>query len=241
MYSSVIKSLAPSAHINGLVRESTAQNSLNQPAGEFFEAFQQATSSTSESVTQTPANGRTDSQVDAAIKRDLKETFGIEPHQPGEPLRPLLDSMWTFQDLDDNGIISGSEIKTNLAAASEIFQKHLGRFIRGENISTRPPVELNTGSDGQVRVQDGHPDKEKIEKFINGNSELRNLYAGITSSRDLLAMAEESVRFQKRYAVDPKAAVAEFAHLFSGNYGYRTQLTIDGDNWSYLTTSSFSV
>ena len=57
----------------------------------------------------------------------------------------------------------------------------------------------------------------------------------------LQAMAEESMRFQKRYAVDPQAAVAEFAHLFGGNYGYRTKLTIDSENWQYLTSSSLSL
>lgn len=241
MYSSVIKSQAPSAHNNGLVQKSAAQNSLDPFAGEFAEALQIASSSESAGEIQNPVNVRVQSQVDLAIQRDLKETFGIEPHQPGEPLQPLIKSMWAFQDIDDNGIISGSEIENNLAAASDIFQKHLSRFINDENVSTRPPIELGIASDGRVKVQNDHPDKEKIEKHINDNFELRNLYAGINSSRGLLAMAEESARFQKRYAVDPKAAVAEFAHLFSGNYSYRTRLTIDGDSWNYLTTSSFSV
>lgn len=239
MYSSVMNGLAPSTNIPAATQNSVPQNSMNAFAGELAAALQSASNSASEDVVQTEVKAR--SQVDAAIQRDLKEAFGIEPHQPGEPLQPLLNSMWALQDLDGNGIISGSEIEGNLAAASDIFQKHLDRFIRSENISTRPPIELSIASDGKVRVQSDHPDKEKIEKHINENFELRNLYAGISSSRDLLAMAEESIRFQKRYAVDPQAAVAEFAHLFSGNYSYKTKLTIDGESWNYQTSSSFKV
>ena len=238
MYSSVVKSLAPSTSITFTSPNGASKNSLNSFAGEFAEALKLSTSNAIEGVTQTEARIKARSPVDTAIQRDLKETFGIEPHQPGDPLQPLNKSMWALQDIDNNGVISGSEIEGNLVAASDIFQKHLSRFIRDENVSTRPPIELSISSDGRVRVQNDHPDKDKIEKHINDNFELRNLYAGISSSRDLLAIAEESMRFQKRYAVDPRAAVAEFAHLFSGNYSYRTQLTIDGENWNYLTCSS---
>ena len=76
---------------------------------------------------------------------------------------------------------------------------------------------------------------------MNDNSELRNLYVGICSTRNFLAMAEEAQRFQQRYDVDPQAAVAEFSHLFSNNYGYDTRLVIDGTGWKYQTRSSFVI
>lgn len=55
-----------------------------------------------------------------------------------------------------------------------------------------------------------------------------------------MAIAEESMKFQDRYAVDPKAAVAEFSHLFTGNYSYKTSLTIGCDSWDYQTKSSWN-
>ncbi len=241
MYSSVVNGMASTSKIASVSQKGASQNSQNLFAVELAEALKSAANSASEGVIQASEGTRKLSPVDAAVQGDLKTAFGIEPHRPGDPLQPLVKSMWALQDLDNNGIISGSEMETNLAAASDIFQKHLSRFIRSENVSTQPPIELSIASDGRVRVQNDHPDKEKIEKHINGNSELRNLYVGISSSRDMLAMAEESMKFQKRYAVDPRAAVAEFAHLFSGNYGYRTKLTIDGENWNYQTSSSFTV
>ncbi len=241
MYSSVINRGALPTISPLVSQENAPQNSLSPFTGEFAESLTLAINRNPENTIQTQVDVKAHSQVNAAIQRDLKEAFGIEPHQPGEPLKPLLKSMWALQDLDNNGVISGSEIKSNLSAASDIFQKHLGSFIDKENISTNPPIELSIASDGMVRVQNDHPDKEKIEKHINDNSELRNLYAGINSSKNLLAMAEESLRFQKRYAIDPKAAVAEFSHLFSGNYSYKTKLTIEGENWNYLTSSSFFV
>ena len=197
--------------------------------------------SDTEAATESESPFRKLTAIDKAVQRDIQAAFGIEPHKPGEPLRPLLGSIWTLRDNDKNGAISTDEMEANATVASDIFKEHLTKFMFNENVSSQPPIELSIGGNGMVRVQEGHPDKEKIENFINGNPELRNLYAGISSTHDFVALAEESLRFQKRYAVDPKAAVAEFSHLFSGHYGYTTRLTIDGENWNYQTTSSFSV
>jgi len=156
-------------------------------------------------------------------------------------LRPILNSLWSFSDLDGDGNTHNSEMSENADAAAAILQKHLGRFMLNEDVASQPPVELSIGFNGRVIVQDGHPDKEKIEKFINDNSELRNLYVGICNTKSFLAMAEEAQRFQRRYAVDPQAAVAEFSHLFSDNYGYDTRLVINDNSWKYQTSSSFSM
>jgi len=178
--------------------------------------------------------------IDKNIQKDLQETFGITPHQPGEPLRSALDSLWPFQKTA-NGTLSGANMHENAEAAAAIFQKHLSGFIMKQDIATQPPIELSIAGNGKVQVQDGHPDKAVIEEFINGNSELRNLYAGISSTQSMLAMFEETSRFQQRYAADPKAAVEEFAHLFSGKYGYDTRLVIDGSSWEYQSNSTIKI
>jgi hypothetical protein len=178
--------------------------------------------------------------VDDAIRQDIREVFGIEPHKAGESLKGIGESLWAL-DSDGSGMITYSTIAANVELASAIFQDHFSRFMLRENVSTRPPIELTMSKDGMARVNDDHPDKEKIENFINSNAEVRNLYAGICSTKNFLALAEESIAFQKRYAVDPQAAVCEFAHLFSDKYGYNTSLTIGPDSWNYQTTASFGV
>lgn len=180
-------------------------------------------------------------QIDLAVQQDIKAAFGIEPHVPGTPLQPLAKSLWALQDLDSNGVISGKEIETNLQTSSDIFKKHLSSFLLNEKISAQPQIELSVAANGMIRVQDNHPEKEKIEGFINSSKELRNLFVGICNTKNFLEIGKESSRFQKRYAVDPRAAVAEFSHLFSGTYGYRTSLIINNEGWQYSSTPSFFV
>ncbi|NCB39025.1 MAG: hypothetical protein EOM80_09665 [Erysipelotrichia bacterium] len=182
---------------------------------------------------------RTLSSVDASVQKAIQEAFGIEPYKPGDKLDIAPMAMWQFQS-KKTGTITNADMESNVAKAEEIFKDHLSRFIINEDIATKPPIELTYSGDGSVKVQDDHPDKARIEQFINGNPQLRNLYAGINSTKNFIAIAEESIKFQKRYAVDPKAAVAEFSHLFSGNYSYKTGLTISGDSWNYQTNSVWS-
>lgn len=174
--------------------------------------------------------------VDRIIQQELEAEFGIKPWKPGDDLS---SSMMPASLVWGAGVTNSGSIDENADKAFDIFKKHLSGFMLNEGIEADPPIELNVSSNGKVVLKNDHPDREKIENFINENSELRNLYVGVTSAKNLVAIGKESAEFQKRYAVDPKAAVAEFAHLFSGNYQYNTSLKISEDGWQLNTQSSF--
>lgn len=231
----------------GSALTSTIQRSNVNTVGEesfartFSSVFQTDYTVANKTESQASSNTRQLSAVDLAVQRDIKEAFGIEPHKSGEPLQPLLKSLWTINDLNGDGSVSCFEMAENADTASKILQKHLGRFMDNENINCKPPVELSIGFDGRVIVKGNHPDKAKIENYISDNSELRNLYVGICNTRNFLALAEEAQRFQQRYEVDPQAAVAEFSHLFTNSYVYETRLIIDDKSWEYQTSSSLVI
>ena len=201
---------------------------------------QQEKSNQISSTKRSNPNVRVLTSVDKAIQKDIEKEFGIKPFKPGDDLLEARKSMWTLTS-DDN-VITGAEMEKNADKAFKIFKKHLSSWMRDEQITYEPPIDINIAAgSGKIRVNEEHPDKEKIENFINGNSELRNLYIGISNTRNLMAMAKESHKFQQKYAVDPKAAVAEFSHLFSGNYGYKTSLKINGNSWDFNTPSYFKI
>jgi hypothetical protein len=196
---------------------------------------------TSNSVSDSEAPGKSQAStyrqltpIDVEIQKDIQKEFGIEPYKPGEPLKSPMRSLWSLQSAKD-GVITGNDLENNAEKAMGIFKKHFSRFMMNEGISSDPAIELNISGNGRVTVQADHPDKEKIESFINDNSELRNLYVGISSTKNLIAIGRESSEFQQKYAVDPKAAVAEFAHLFTGKYGYNTTVTIGKDGYNCET------
>lgn len=174
--------------------------------------------------------------VDRAVQKDLENEFGIKPWQPGDDLK---DSLKTGLLAWGAGRTNSGSIDENADKALAIFQKHLQRFMLSEDIKTDPAIELDIGGDGKVGLRNDHPDREKIENFINQNSEIRNLYVGVVSAKNLVAIGKESAKFQQRYAVDPQAAVSEFAHLFSGRYQYNSSLKIGKDGWQMTTQSSF--
>lgn len=181
-------------------------------------------------------NFRQLTEIDRIIQKELEAEFGIKPWQPGDNLKNQLTQASLFWG---SGKVNSGSIDENADKAFAVFQRHLSGFMLNEDIQAEPPIKLNVASDGRVVLQDSHPDREKIESFINENSELRNLYVGVTSAKNLVAIGKESAAFQQRYAVDPKAAVAEFAHLFSGTYQYNTSLKIGADGWQLDTQPSF--
>jgi len=176
--------------------------------------------------------------VDRAVQKDLENEFGIKPWQPGDSLQ---DHLQASSLLWGAGTTNSGTIEENADKALVIFQKHLQRFMLSEDIQTDPAIELDVGYDGKVVLRDDHPDREKIENFINQNSEIRNLYVGVVSAKNLVAIGKESAKFQQRYAVDPQAAVSEFAHLFSGRYQYNSSLKISKDGWQMTTQPSFRI
>jgi len=180
--------------------------------------------------------------VDRAVYADIHRTFHLPQPAPGElsilsdkPLMP-----WMLSGASGK-VITGDLMTSNLDKATDIFRRHFGSWMSREGVATTPPIQLSVASDGRVVTQADHPDKARIESFINDNGELRNLFVGITSTKSLIEIGRESTAFQARYAVDPKAAVAEYSHFFTGSYTYETILSIGSSDWSLVSTPHWSM
>lgn len=179
--------------------------------------------------------------VDRAVYADIRETFQVCDASSGNST--LLDMLpmvpWMLSGATGK-TVTGDLLTANLEKATDIFRRHLGSWMSREGIATTPPIELSVAFDGRVVTQADHPDKARIESFINENGELRNLFVGITSTKSLIEIGRESAAFQARYAVDPKAAVAEYSHFFTGSYTYETILMIGDSDWSLVSSPRWS-
>lgn len=180
--------------------------------------------------------------VDKAVYADIRKTFQLPEAASGDQLLLSGHLMvpWMFSGASGKAI-TDDLLTSNLEKATEIFRRHLGSWMSRDGIPTTPPIQLSVASDGRVVAPADHPAKDRIESFINGNEELRNLFVGITSTKSMIEIGRESAAFQARYAVDPKAAVAEYSHFFTGSYTYDTILSIGDSDWSLVSTPRWNI
>ncbi|MNT39376.1 hypothetical protein D3C72_1756170 [compost metagenome] len=68
---------------------------------------------------------------------------------------------------------------------------------------------------GRVVVVGDHPQKARIEQIFADDDQLSNAFRKASSLAHLVAASEAAMPFHAAYAVDPKAAVAQYAHLFN--------------------------
>ena len=72
-----------------------------------------------------------------------------------------------------------------------------------------------------------HPETQQIENLLATQPELADQLQFIAANSRLLNAAEEAKTFQKLYAMDPAAAVANSPHLFSENASVTFDLFLD--------------
>jgi hypothetical protein len=171
--------------------------------------------------------------TDKAIVSDLYEAFGVSYKN-------------TDMDISLNGVGTslwpvGGDMAENAEKGEEILARHMRKWMINEDVSDRPPIEMSISGNGKVVVTNNHPDKEKIEKFFEENSEARNLYAGITANKEMMVSFEESLKFQKRYAVDPVAAVREFSYLLNGSFKVVTSATMSNGQFDFKSQGMITI
>lgn len=115
----------------------------------------------------------------------------------------------------DDGIITGDEMRMELNDAKADYRRRLSAAIADQGIDTSVPVKLQSDREGRIRVVGDHPDKARIEQLFVDDPALRNAYQRMASIAHMLSTVEETVAFQAAYARDPKAAVAQYSHLFN--------------------------
>ena len=98
-------------------------------------------------------------------------------------------------------------------------------------IETSPPFQLQTDTEGKVRVAGDHPQKAQIEQLFADNPDLRDDFAEVNAKADFLRAADEAMAFQRAYAEDPEGAVKRFSYLFDNDRKPTFQLSVSGDKY----------
>lgn len=110
--------------------------------------------------------------------------------------------------------ITLEDMKAEVAEARERFRAGFRKALENANIPSTQQIVLKSEPDGRVTVASDHPDKARIEAVLRNDPKLVNEFHRMDATATLVARAEETIRFQKAYAIDPRAAVARYSYLF---------------------------
>lgn len=167
---------------------------------------------------QTPANAGQES-----FAQVLAQASGAAPADPGRSLKAGgLPPLFKYAA---DGVITGDEMRMELADARADYRQRLTAALAAQEIDTAVPLRLQTDTAGHVRVVGDHPDKARVEALFAEDFGLQNAFKRMTSIARLNETVAETVAFQAAYRQDPRAAVAQYAHLFNTT----TRLTVVHD------------
>jgi hypothetical protein len=147
--------------------------------------------------------------------------LSAESQTASDALHSLLDS----QKLADLFVD-----KASLEQSEADLQSNIQNLFAKNGIDTSKKVDLQIGSDGQVIVANDHPQKAQIEQLFKDNPKLRDEFAKYSAQSSLFQAAQESIAFQKAYARDPAAAVAQFSYLFNATETPVVSLSLQNGN-----------
>ena len=122
-----------------------------------------------------------------------------------------------------DGSVHLEDIQAHLAEISADLQSALSSKFRAAGIDTSRSIDLETDAQGNVRIANDHPDKEKIEQLFADDPELANDFRGVLALQQLVSAAEKHMEFAEAYAADPEAAVAQYG---VGNDGIETDILL---------------
>lgn len=169
---------------------------------------------------QSVQSGYAAQSIQQTQKRE-EETSVQSPQSSGDQVtlspEAMIASFFTGMGVDytpGQKSISLEDLEAGLKKKTTEFQDRVNTLFLENGISTDPPVELTSDSEGNIRVKGDHPDKEKIEQLFEDNPELANDFRGISGLSSLVKAGKEYVEFAKEYEKDPQAAVAKYSHLF---------------------------
>jgi hypothetical protein len=124
--------------------------------------------------------------------------------------------------------------KAGLDEAESALQWKIQTLFAANNINTANRIDLQIGFDGQVVVSNDNPQKAEIEQLFKDNPRLRDDFAKFSAQTSLYEAGQEAIAFQKAYARDPVAAVAQFSYLFNATAKPTVSFSMQGDSYQTL-------
>ena len=89
--------------------------------------------------------------------------------------------------------------RESLAHDTASFAADVSKKLRDAGIPVPPHPILGNDFQGNVRVVNGHPGKDKIEQLFKDNPELQERYAKISSGSSLLRASEHYSQYAHEY------------------------------------------
>ncbi|MDF9409343.1 hypothetical protein L7E55_13425 [Pelotomaculum isophthalicicum JI] len=137
----------------------------------------------------------------------------------------LLKSLFRHSN---GNVITINDLKAELKEDKESFLSRTNKLFSDNGIDTSKEISLSTDTNGKIIVTNDHPDKAKIEKIFEEESDLANLFRKISGLDSLVRHSDVAIAFQKAYSKDPIAAVAQYAYLFNSTDSTLFNMVIGG-------------
>jgi hypothetical protein len=115
-----------------------------------------------------------------------------------------------------NGRVTIEGMRREVQELSQDFAQEMSRRLTELGIDASRPFELDIARDGRVIVRGQHPDKERIESIFSEDPDFRNDMVKVHVFRNMLEHSQQARAFEREYALNPRAAVAKYSHLFTG-------------------------
>lgn len=136
----------------------------------------------------------------------------VEISELGLRMSRLLDSLPPINGVKPrpDGSISLEDIRAHLEEKIAGLRKDMGGKFADAGIDTSRPMDLTADEEGNIRVSNDHPDKDKIEAIFANDPELANEARFVLATESLVRAADKHVEFAKAYDENPEAAIAKY-------------------------------
>jgi hypothetical protein len=129
--------------------------------------------------------------------------------------------------LNDTGSLNSiealrSEHRTTVAQ----FEDRFRRLLQERGIDLHEGIVLQADERGDVRLAGDHPQKEAIERLIQDDAELRNLFARIDGQAKLLRAADLAAELARLQAETPVDAATRVQQLLGTSSPHNFSLTV---------------
>ena len=140
-------------------------------------------------------------------------------------LSSLLSSASAFMTPDVENTLPGTirldDIRAQTAFDKNAVDDELENVMASLGIERNVSFRLTPTRSGRIAVSGDFEGKEKLEGALNTNDDFGNRFRRMSANSSFIEAAERSLEFRKVYDIDPKAAVARYAYLFSDSTEYR--------------------
>jgi hypothetical protein len=111
--------------------------------------------------------------------------------------------------------------------AGEFHRRAIGA-LESAGIDTSHEISLRLGSQSEIVVMGGHPDKQLIEQLLN-SGELPPLFSHLAGLQEITHAYDERQSFRESFSRDPLAAVASYSRTTHDAIAGVIQLTLSGE------------